>query len=99
MEYHLIHALVLTPFESSLVPLEWEAVAATDFAVHALFCKESARLLFHSDGTKNDCAEEISKVISTIQNLGNCAEIERTIIILEKDENEYNAQDVIKHFQ
>ena len=99
MEYHLIHALVLTPFESSLSPQTWEELINTDYAVHALYCKESAQLLFHSDGTKNNCTEEITKVISTILNLGNCAQIERTIIILGEDENEYSAQDVIKHFQ
>lgn len=98
MEYHLIHALVLTSFESTLAPQEWEDLINTDYVVHALYCNESAQLLFHSDGTKNNCTEEISKVISTILNLGNRAKIERTIIILGEDENEYSAQDVIKHF-
>ena len=98
MEYHLIHALVLTPFESSLVPLEWDSVAATDFAVHALYCKESAQLLFHSDNTKINCADEISKIKQTLEKTNNRVELSQQIIILGKQENEYDAQDVIKHF-
>lgn len=99
MEYHLIHALVLTPFESSLPAQTWEELVTMDYPIHALYCKESRRLLFHSDGLKNNCANEISKILQTIENLGKSAVLEQQIIILENDENEYDAQDVIKHFQ
>ena len=98
MEYHLIHALVLTPFESSLAPLEWEEIATTDFAVHALFCEESAQLLFHSDSLKNDCANEISKIKQTLEKTNNRVALIKQIIILGDNEDSYNAQDVIKHF-
>lgn len=99
MEYHLIHALVLTPFESSLPAQTWEEIAETDYPIHALYCEESARLLFHSDGLKNNCADEISKIIKTIENLGNRVILSKQIIKLTDSENSYDAQDVIKHFQ
>lgn len=99
MEYHLIHALVLTPFESSLVSLDWDAVAATDFAIHALYCKESAQLLFHSDNLKNNCADEILKIKQTLEKTNNCVALVKQIVILRDNESEYNAQDVIKHLQ
>lgn len=98
MVYHLVHALVLTPFEASLPAQTWEEIAATDYPIHALYCEESRNLLFHSDGLKFDCAEEISKIIKTIENLGNGVELCYQILKLEADENEYSAQDVIKHF-
>lgn len=98
MVYHLVHALVLTPFEASLPAQTWEEIAATDYPIHALYCEESNRLLFHSDGLKFDYAEEISKIIKTIENLGNGVELCYQILKLEADENEYSAQDVIKHF-
>ena len=98
MVYHLVHALVLTPFEASLPAQTWEEIAATDYPIHALYCEESRNLLFHSDGLKFDCAEEISKIIKIIENLGNGVELCYQILKLEADENEYSAQDVIKHF-
>ena len=99
MEYHLIHALVLTPFESSLPAKTWEEIAATDYPIHALYCKESRRILFHSDGLKNNCAEEIAKIQQTLELTNNRVVLHKQIIILEDNECEYCAQDVIKHFQ
>lgn len=99
MELHLVHALVLTPFESSLVPLEWEEVAACDFAIHALYCENSGRLLFHSDNQKFDCAKEISKIQHLLKLSGINLSLSKQIIILRDDENEYCEQDVLKHFQ
>ena len=34
MVYHLVHALVLTPFEASVPAQTWEEVAATDYPIH-----------------------------------------------------------------
>lgn len=99
MEYHLIHALVLTPFESSLVNLTVEEVLNQDFTVHALYCHETKNLLFHSDYQKSEPIEEISKIVRILQMTGNCVKIDKQILILENDENEYCANDVIKHFQ
>ena len=31
MKYHFIHALVVTQFESSLTPLDWETLSAQDY--------------------------------------------------------------------
>ena len=98
MKYHFIHALVVTPFESSLTPLDWETLSAQDYPLHALYCEESGALVFHSDNQKNDCAKEISFLKETLKILSIPAEWENKIIIMSDDENEYCAQDVLKHF-
>ena len=98
MKYHFIHALVVTPFESSLTPLDWETLSAQDYSLHALYCEELGALLFHSDNRKNDCTEMISFLKQTFEILGIPAVYEQQIIIMSDDENEYDAQDVLKHF-
>ena len=98
MEYHFIHALVITPFEASLTPIDWEALSAQDYPLHALYCEELGALLFHSDNRKNDCAEMISFLKQTFEILGIPAVYEQQIIIMSDGENEYDAQDVLKHF-
>ena len=98
MKYHFIHALVVTQFESSLTPLDWEILSAQDYLLHALYCEELGALLFHSDNQKNDCTEMISFLKETFKILNIPAEWENKIIIMSDDENEYNAQDVLKHF-
>lgn len=98
MKYHFIHALVITPFEASLTPIDWETLSAQDYPLHALYCEELGALLFHSDNRKNDCAEMISFLKQTFEILGIPAVYEQQIIIMSDDENEYNAQDVLKHF-
>jgi hypothetical protein len=100
MELHLVHTLILTHFEASLInPNSWEEVIAQDFTVHALYCRETKNLLFHSDYQKSDPIEEISKIEQILKMTGNCVKIEKQIIILRDDENEYCANDVIKYFQ
>ena len=98
MKYHFIHALVLTPFEASLTPLNWETLSAQDYPLHALYCKESGALLFHSDNQKNDCVKEISKIFNLLEKLNIQFSQEQQILIMSDDENEYNEQDVLKHF-
>ena len=98
MKYHFIHALVLTPFESSLNPLEWGILVQQDYPIHALYCQEVGNLIFHSDNQKCDCMNEVSKIKQTLEILGIPALYEQQIIILRDDENEYCAQDVLKHF-
>ena len=98
MELHLTHALLLTPFESSLVNLTVEDVMRQDFTVHALYCHETKNLLFHSDYQKSEPNEEITKIISILTLTGNRVEIEKQIIVLQDDECEYSAEDVKKHF-
>ena len=97
MELHLIHALVLTQFESSLAPLDWALLEQEDYPLHALYCLESRALLFHSDNQKSDCANEISKIIKTLEICGIPVVYGQQIIILREDENCYEAQDVLKH--
>ena len=98
MKYHFIHALVVTQFESSLTPLNWETLSAQDYPLHALYCEELGALLYHSDNQKNDCTELISFLKETFKILSIPIEWENKIIIMSDDENEYNAQDVLKHF-
>lgn len=98
MKYHFIHALVLTPFESSLTALNWEEVITQDYPVHALYCKELKCLLFLSDNQKSDCSEMVSFLKQTFEILSIPAQFEKQIIILSDDENELNEQDVLRHF-
>ena len=98
MKYHFIHALVVTQFESSLTPLDWETLSAQDYPLHVLYCEELGALLFHSDNQKNDCTNMISFLKETFKILSIPAEWENKIIIMSDDENEYSAQDVLKHF-
>ena len=98
MKYHFIHALVVTQFESSLTPLDWETLSAQDYPLHVVYCEELGALLFHSDNQKNDCTELISFLKETFKILNIPAEWENKIIIMSDDENEYSAQDVLKHF-
>ena len=98
MKYHFIHALVITQFESTLTSNDWETLSAQDYPIHALYSKELGALLFHSDNQKNDCTNMISFLKQTFEILGIPAEFEQQVIILRDDENEYDAQDVLKHF-
>ena len=98
MKYHFIHALVLTPFESSLTTLNWEEVIAQDYPVHALYCKELKCLLFLSNNQKSDCSEMVSFLKQTFEILSIPAQFKKQIIILSDDENELNEQDVLRHF-
>ena len=97
MELHLTHALVLTQFESTLSPREWSLLVAEDYPLHALYCHDSRNLLFYSDNQKSDCAEEMSKIIKTLEKCNIQLIQDKQIIILREDENCYEAQDVIKH--
>ena len=98
MKYHFIHALIVTQFESSLTPLDWETLSAQDYPLHALYCEELGALLFHSDNQKNDCTEMISFLKQTFEILAIPAVYEQQILILRDDENAMDAQDVLKHF-
>ena len=98
MKYHFIHALVVTQFESSLSPLDWDTLLAQDYPLHALYCEELGALLFHSDNQKNDCTEMISFLKETFKILSIPAEWENKIIIMSDDECEDDVQDVLKHF-
>jgi len=98
MKYSFIHALVLTPFESTLTALDWDTVVSQDYSIHVLYCKELGALLFHSDNQKSECTDMISFLKQTFEILGIPAQFEQQIIILRDDENEYDAQDILKHF-
>ena len=61
MELHFTHALVLTPFESSLVPLQWDAVAAQMLAKSAIqFTDEQQIIILREDESEYN-AEDILK--------------------------------------
>ena len=97
MKYNFIHYLVLTPFESSLTQLDWETVAAQDYPIHVLYCKELKCILFHSDNQHIDCAEEIKNICTLLTKLAIEVYIEQQIIIMGTNENEYCEQDVLRH--
>ena len=97
MEFNFIHALVLTPFEASLTPLNWKTLSEQDYPIHVLYSKEQNRIIFHSDNQKCDCAQEISKIQSLLTKLGISIALQQQIIVLNDDENEYCAKDVIRH--
>lgn len=99
MGLHLVHALVLTPFESTLSALDWETVGAQDYSIHFLYCKDTGATLFHSDNQKSNCAEEISKIINLLAKTTDKLTVDKQIIVLRENECEYCAKDVLKHFQ
>ena len=98
MIYHFAHTLVLTPFESTLTQLDWETVAAQDYPVHALYCKELNRFIFFSNSTACDCQEKINEIYSLLDKLAIQFVYEQQIITLSDNENEYNEQDVLRYF-
>lgn len=69
MKYHITHALVLTPFESTLTQLDWETVVAQDYPVHVLYCEELQCILFHSDNQHADCIEEIKNICTALMKM------------------------------
>ena len=48
MELNLTHALILTQFESSLTPLNFETVAQQDYTVHAVLNRATKSINFFS---------------------------------------------------
>lgn len=98
MKYHFIHALVLTPYEATLTPLDWYIVGAQDYPIHALYCQELHRIVFLSDNQKNDCTMEISKILDLLILFKMEVFMNNQIIVLEENENGYSEQDVLKHF-
>lgn len=99
MELVFTHVLVLTQFESSLVPLQWEEVVAQDFTVHLFYCKTSQSILFHSDNLQFDCMERVSNFYEMLAKSGIPYTDEQQIIILRDGESEYNAEDVLKYLK
>ena len=96
---HFTHALVLTPFESSLVPLQWDEVVAQDFTVHLLYCDTTNSVIFHSDSRDFDCTERVSFLFETLSKIGTEFTYGQQIVILRDDESEYNAEDVLRHLK
>ena len=98
LKYHFTHALVITQFESTLSPLDWDTLIQQDYPIHVLYCSTLGRIVFHSDNQKNDCTNMISFLEQTFEILNIPVEFEQQIIIMRDDENEYSEQDVLKHF-
>lgn len=99
MELHLVHALALTPYEATLTSLDWETVAAQDYATHILYCRETKTILFHSSTQKFDPFEEISKIEQIFQNCLIPVRKSNMIFVMGEGENVMCAEDVKKHFQ
>lgn len=98
MELQLTHIIVLTQFESSLIPLNFETVAQQDYAVHAVLNRATKSINFFSEPQKFDGLEDLIKFKETLRNLNISVNWEETILIISDDECEYCAEDVKKHF-
>ena len=96
---YFTHALVLTQFESSLIPLQWSEVVEADFVVHLLYCDTTKSVLLHSDNQKFDCMERISNYYEMLAKSAIQFTDEQQIIILRDNESEYNAEDILKHLE
>ena len=98
MELNLTHALILTQFESSLTPLNFETIAQQDYAVHVVFNRATKSITFFSEPKKFDGLEEVIKFKERLRDLNISVNWEETILIMSDDECEYCAEDVKKHF-
>ena len=98
MELQLTHIVVLTQFESTLTPLDFEAVAQQDYAVHAVLNRATKSISFLSEPQNFNGYEDFIKFKANLTNLLIPVNWERNIIIVRNDECEYNADDVKKHF-
>lgn len=86
----ITYALVLTPYEASLLsnPYDWDEVIVQDFAVHILYCNDTNRFIFNSDNTKIDVAEFVSFSKKLICDTGNQLNICNKVIITEETTEE-----------
>ena len=98
MELQLTHALILTQFESTLTPLDFETVVQQDYAVHAVINRATKSICFLSEPQKFDGYEYFIKFKQMIENLHIPVNWETTILVVSDDECEYDAEDVKKHF-
>lgn len=98
MELNLIHALILTQFESTLTNLDFDTLVAQDYTVHGIYCKETKSLIYHSEPQNFNGYEEVIKIQQTLQNLPILVNWGVAIVIIGEDENEYRSCDVLKHF-
>ena len=97
MVLHFTYALILTPFEASLFPTDWDFVIQEDFPIHVLYCQETKQILFHSDNQKTDCDKEVSKIKILLEKIGICAIYQNKVLVLKDGENEYSVKDVMHH--
>ena len=97
MDLTFIHALVITPFEASLVPNNWNAVIREDFPIHVLYCQETDEVLFHSSNQKHDCKAEITRLCALAQKLGIKIALTQKVIVLKDGQSEYCAKDIRCH--
>ena len=98
MELNLTHAIILTQFESSLTPLNFETVAQQDYAVHTVINRATKSITFFSKPQNFNGYEEVIKFKENLRDLNISVNWEETILIIGDGENEYDAHDVIKHF-
>ena len=98
MELQLTHTLILTQFESTLTPLDFDTIAQQDYAVHAIFNRATKSISFLSKPQKFDGHEDFIKFKQTIEKLLIPVNWENKIIIVSENECEYCAEDVKKHF-
>lgn len=97
MALHFIYALVLTQFESSLIPLDWGAVVQEDFPVHVLYCQETKEIVYHNDTQHAECGMDIQNIKTLLAQIGVEAIYDQQVIVLTDGENERCGRDVKNH--
>lgn len=97
MELKLTHALILTQFESTLTPLDFDTVAQQDYAVHVIFNRATKSIGFLSKPKYFEGYEDFIKFQQTLDNLLIPVQWEQIIIIVSDNECEYCIEDVKRH--
>lgn len=97
MELKLTHAVVLTQFESTLTPLDFDTISAQDYVVHVIYNQVTNSLVFLSSPQKFDGLEQSIKIRELMDNLLIPVHWDKTILIMGENENEYDAQSILRH--
>ena len=98
MELQLTHIAILTHFEATLTPLDFDTICAQDYAVHAIYNQATKSLVFLSNPKNFDGYEQVIKFKEMIEKLLIPVNWESKIIVMCEHENEYDALNVMKHF-
>lgn len=86
MEIHLTYALVITRYESKLIPRKWDIIAAQDFTVTALYNADTREMLYLNDYQHADCDTIVDAIVKAFALSGITPIVDKRIIIV-KDVN------------
>lgn len=96
------YALVLTEFEKSIAGSEsanFDYLIEQDYTVHCLYCHNTDSILFLNSNLKVNTQDMIYIFIDTLHSMNITTEMNNKIIVISKEESEYNKADVIKYFR